>query len=175
MNINDLRPANLFAVQFGVKALVYGPPGSGKTPLLNTAPRPVLLAIEPGMLSMRSSNVPTWATGPDPKRIDEFFDWFTRSNEANNFDTLGIDSVPEMGQVFLDQGKGLFKDGRKQHGHMWEKTMKHVNDVYYMRNKHIYAICKQGREETRVFPSFPGAALNRDIPHKFDFILHLDP
>jgi hypothetical protein len=60
MDIRSLRPARDFAVQYGVKAIVYGPPGSGKTPVINTAPRPVMLVCEPGLLSMRTSTVPTF-------------------------------------------------------------------------------------------------------------------
>lgn len=177
MNMNDLRPAGDFARMKGCKCLLYGPPGSGKTPLLNTAPRPVLLATEPGMLSMRNSNVPTWEAFTAP-RVNEFFDWFTRSNERRNFDTLEIDSVAQMAQIFLDEAKYVKKwgDGRKQHGHMWEETMKHLTNVYWMEQVHVVALCKQGVREidSKLIPSFPGQALNRDVPHQYDFILHLD-
>ena len=53
MNINDLKPASALALRLGVKCVAYGPPGSGKTPISNTAPNPVMLVTEPGMLSMR--------------------------------------------------------------------------------------------------------------------------
>ena len=33
MNINDLRPIKDYAVCYGVKSLIYGPPSSGKTPI----------------------------------------------------------------------------------------------------------------------------------------------
>jgi hypothetical protein len=176
MNQNDLRPAGDFARMFGVKSLVYGPPGSGKTPLLNTAPRPVLLACESGMLSMRGSQVPTWQTGDNPARIDEFFKWFMDSKEAKNFDTLGIDSVAEMASIYLRDAKHRYADGRKQYGIMYDKVTAHLTNVYYMPQKHVYAICKQGRVEggAGVMPLFPGQALNSEIPHQYDFILHLD-
>jgi AAA domain len=60
MQAKDLRPAGSFAQQYGVKMIAYGPPGAGKTPLINTAPRPILLIVEPGMLSMKGSTVPSW-------------------------------------------------------------------------------------------------------------------
>ena len=52
MDIRDLKAASEHAQNFGVKAIVYGPAGTGKTPILNTAPRPVLLATEAVLLSM---------------------------------------------------------------------------------------------------------------------------
>ena len=38
MQQKDLKPAKDFAVLFGVKSIIYGPAGSGKTPIVNTAP-----------------------------------------------------------------------------------------------------------------------------------------
>src|SRR5258708_31296058 len=72
MNIKDLKPANEHAQNFGVKAIIFGPAGCGKTPILNTAPRPVLLATEAGLLSMRGSTIPTYEAYTS-QRIDEFF------------------------------------------------------------------------------------------------------
>mgnify|MGYP001589050309 CR=1 FL=1 len=77
MQLNQLRPASQLAQRFGVKALAYGGPGTGKTPMINTAPRPVLCVVEPGMLSMRTSNVPAWEAY-DCGKIDEFFKWLFR-------------------------------------------------------------------------------------------------
>ena len=81
MNINDLKPANEHAKQYGVKALIFGPPGSAKTPTINTCIRPVLLACEPGLLSMKGSNVPTFQAYT-PEAIGDFFKWFFNSNEV---------------------------------------------------------------------------------------------
>ena len=36
MNIKDLKPASEFAQNFGIKAIVYGPAGVGKSHLLKT-------------------------------------------------------------------------------------------------------------------------------------------
>jgi len=57
MDIRDLKAASEHAQNFGCKCIIYGPSGSAKTPLVNTAPRPVLLSIEPGLLSMKGSNI----------------------------------------------------------------------------------------------------------------------
>src|SRR5512147_1136630 len=104
MQITDLKPAKQFAQQFGVKTICYGPPGSAKTPTINTAPRPVLLATEPGLLSMRGSEVPTWIA-PTKDKIDEFMKWFEHSSEAKNFDTLAIDSISQMCSIALESSK----------------------------------------------------------------------
>lgn len=177
MQMNQLRPASDFALRYGAKTVVYGPPGTGKTPIINTAPRPVLLCIEPGMLSMRTSNVPTWA-GFNAKLIDEFFDWVLKSNEARNFDTICVDSLSQMSEVILEEELGRNRDGRKAYGEMSRRVMKHVNGIFFAQQKHTYLICKQAVVDDnggRMFkPYFPGQDLNVKIPHLFDVTMHLN-
>jgi hypothetical protein len=170
MNLSSLQPAGNYANKYGAKSLVYGLPGCGKTPITNTAPRPVLCCIEPGMLSMRGSNVPTFQAYT-PKLIDEFFDWVTKSNEAKGFDTVCVDSVSQMAEVYLLEAQQKNRDGRAAYGDMQKKVMQHLNAVYYMQNKHTYLICKLERLDGVVRPYFPGKALNVDVPHLFDIIM----
>lgn len=182
MNLASLRPAKDFAIQFGCKAVIYGAPGSAKTPGINNAPRPLLLATEPGLLSMRGSNVPTFCAFT-PEAIDEFFEWFFKSNETKNFDTLAIDSVSQMADVYLQKALGKkTSGGNKAHGlnaygEMASNTLDHIRTLYFTRQKHTYLICKQGiTEESGIEfkrPYFPGKQLPVEIPHMFDFILHL--
>jgi hypothetical protein len=173
MNLNDLRPANEFAQLYGCKVCCYGPPGSGKTPLLNSASRPLLLACEPGLLSMRGSTIPTY-TAFEPKRIDEFFEWVISSNEVNNFDTIGIDSVSEMASIYLIEALKKNKHGMAAYGDMAEAVEKQLRRIYFMKNKHVYAIAKQELIEGSKRPYMPGRYLPVSLPHLFDFILHLD-
>ena len=104
MDIKDLKMAHEFATSYGFKAIIYGAAGTGKTPLVQTAPRPLLLACEPGLLSMRGSQVPTYQADTVAK-IEEFFKWFLNSKEANQFDTLAVDSVSFMCDMYLEDGK----------------------------------------------------------------------
>lgn len=183
MNINQLRPAKEFAQRYGFKSIVYGPPGSAKTPIVNTAPRPVLLACEAGLLSMRNSNVPTWAA-PTADLIDEFFQWLFHSGEAKVFDTVAIDSGSQMCDTYL-QGllTGKTKAGNRMHGmaaygEMARLAMNHLRPLYYMQQKHVYLIAKEHSHTENAFakkrPYFPGQQLPVDVPHLYDAILHLD-
>lgn len=183
MDQRDLRPASDFARTYGCKAVVYGPPGSGKTPVVNSAPRPLLLACEPGLLSMRNSNVPTWPA-PTGDKIDEFFKWFFGSAEVKNFDTLAVDSTTQMAETYLKEiENGTSKSGNKKHGlqaygDMARKVMEHLGQLYFTQNKHIYLIAKQEilNENGMIYkkPSWPGNMLNEAIPHMYDAILQLD-
>lgn len=182
MDIRDLKAAGEHAQNFGVKAIVFGPAGTGKTPILNTAPRPVLLATEAGLLSMRGSNIPTYAAFTS-KAIDEFFSWFFNSSETKNFDTLGIDSGSQIADIYLNAAlQGTSKQGNKKHGmaaygEMATNTMEHLRTLYYTRYKHVYMICKEEIADVDYQslrrPYFPGKVLPIDVPHLYDFILRL--
>ncbi len=188
MNLQSLKPAGTLAQRFGVKSIIYGPPGSGKTPLLNTAPRPVLLATEPGLLSMRGSTVPTF-DAYTPERIKEFFDWLKGSNEVNNFDTVCIDSVSQYAEIELTKFLKTNKDGRKAYGELSREVMEQMNFLYFLPQKHIVLLAKEAKLEelqhsfngpmpvtTTVYkkvPYFPGQDLNVKVPHLFDEILHV--
>lgn len=173
--MSDLRPAKDFAIQYGCKSLIFGPAGHGKTPLLSTASRPVLLACEPGLLSMKTSTVPTWL-GLTNDKIDEFFKWVFGSNEINNFDTICVDSGSEMSEIYLQLGLKNNKHGLKAYGDMLEDVMKHLRNLYFMKNKHVVILAKQEilKETNYKRPYFPGNALPIAVPHLFDFVLNLD-
>lgn len=183
MNSKDLQPAHKLSVNYGVKCVVYGEPGCGKTPLINTAPRPLLVACEPGLLSMRGSNVPTWEAYT-PQRIDDFFNWvFSDSADLKNFDTIGFDSGSECAAIYLERElsktskSGNKVNGEAAYGEMASQTMKKLRGLYFLRNKHVYLICKQQNIEDGSVklkrPYFPGKILNTDVPFLYDEILHL--
>lgn len=157
--------------------------------MVTTAPRPVICVVEPGMLSMRNSNLPAWEAF-DAAKFDEFMKWALTSAEARNFDTIAIDSVSQIAEIILTEELKKNKDPRKAYGEMSRRVMEHVNSLYFAPNKHIYMICKQGSVETGkqtiveggVFrvesiiqrrPYFPGQDLNIKVPHLFDEIVYV--
>lgn len=178
MKLSDLVPASKVADMLGVKSVLYGPPGTGKTPLIDTAPRPLILAVEPGFLSMKKSNTPTFAAYKHKDGcaagVDEFFAWFFGSNEAKNFDTLGVDSCSEMAEAILKQEIMRNNNKMRAYGEMSFRVMDIMTKLYYMQQKHIVMIAKQfeDTETKRKRPSFPGQDLNVKIPHFFDLIMH---
>lgn len=179
MQARDLKPASSLAQKYGCKAIAYGGPGSGKTPLCKTAPRPIMLAVEPGMLSMRDAhNIPAYEAYDYPK-INEFFKWFFGSNESKNFDTLCLDSASQMAEIILTHNLKKHSHGLKAYGEMSVEVVKILNDLYYMQNKHMYLIAKQGTVDEggmqKRRPFFPGQDLNVKVPHMFDQILHIGP
>jgi len=173
MQASDLKAAKEFAQMFGAKCIIYGPPGVGKTPIINSAPRPVLLATEPGLLSMRNSNVPTWVA-PTKAKIDEFMKWFEHSAETKNFDTLAIDSISQMCNIALDESTS--KHGLAQYGDMADYVMPYFQRLYYMKEKHMYLVAKEDlTSDGKRRPAFPGQQLNgsNGVSHLYDCILRV--
>jgi hypothetical protein len=173
MQEKDLKEAKVFARAFGCKAIIYGPAGTGKTPIINTAPRPVLLATEPGLLSMRNSTVKTWIA-PTVEKIDEFFKWFEHSAEAKNYDTLAIDSVSQMCDIALTMAKKKSSHGLQQYGIMAEYVMPFLERIYFMPEKHMYLIAKEETQDSGMRrPYYPGKQLPVQIPHRYDCIIRV--
>lgn len=188
MNQRDIVAAGTLANQNGVKGVFYGPPGTGKTPLIQTAPRPILLVTEPGMLSMRGSNVPAYQAYTTA-RISEFFEWLSKSREADQFDTVGTDSASEMAEISLKESFARNKDGRKAYGDMTKQVSEWLDILYFLPRKHVYMIAKQGYDESvstsfvggipqistqrRAKPFFPGQELPMKISHRYDAIIQI--
>lgn len=180
LNEADLKPAYEFAINFGVKAVVYGPPGGSKTPTcLMTSPNPVCLMSEPGFLSARAATTPTFAAF-NPGKVDEFMTWFKGSHEAKKYDTLVWDSVSQACEKFIElEMGGTSKAGNEQHGmRVYGKMARwmygHLSDLYFMPQKHIILISKMQNFEINgsIYkrPYFPGKELPVRVPHLFDLI-----
>lgn len=173
MDQREFKQAREFAQLYGAKAIVHGAPGSGKTPITNTAPRPLLVVVEPGMLSMRKSTIPA-VECYTPERCDDFFKWLFGSREAANYDTIAIDSVSQMAEIYLKRALKKNKDGRAAYGVMSTECMEHLNGLFFMRQKHTYLICKQMIGDDGIArPFFPGKDMNTKVPHLYDVILSL--
>lgn len=189
MNANDLRPAHTLAKRYGVKLTLYGGPGAGKTPIAATAPRPVMCISEPGMLSMRGSNIPAFEAF-NVGKLEEFMKWCTSSNEMRNFDTIIFDSFSQNAEVVLKDSEKKTKHGMQAYGMMSDRIMEYANTLFYLPEKHVILICKEGKYENgrqkiieggevitepvmQKRPFFPGKDLNIKMPHLFDSVWHL--
>lgn len=180
MDIRDLRPVNSFARRFGVKMVIYGPPGSGKTPLIATAPNPLILLCETGAGSLRNvpDNIPGYQVS-NAAQIDEFFLWWFKSAESKQFDTLAIDSISEMSSMYLEEELKRNSHGMQAYGKMADRTMKHLKDLNEQPQKHLALLAKMGWVDeigggTTKTPLFPGKFLTAEVPHLFDNIAYLD-
>ena len=175
-----LKTAKDASVLHGVKALVYGKAGSGKTVLCGTAPKPVIISAESGLLSLRK-------TAPDTpvieiKTLDDLTDayrWATEAKEAADFWTVCLDSLSEIGEVVLSNAKANAKDPRQAYGELIERMGVLVRSFRDLAGKHVLMTAKQEQVRDEMTgtvsygPSMPGNKLQQQLPYFFDEVFHL--
>mgnify|MGYP000196209797 CR=1 FL=1 len=162
----------------GVKALVYGPSGSGKTALCATAPSPIILSAEAGLLSLRKFQIPVIEI-KTVEDLTEAHRWCQQSAEARQFATVCIDSISEIGEVVLANAKLQVKDPRQAYGELIEKMTRTIRAFRDLRGKHVYMAAKMEpvKDETtgivRYMASMPGSKLGPQLPYLFDEVFRL--
>lgn len=173
MNSSNLVPAHTLAQRNGVKGIIYGPAGGGKTPLLDTLSplNPVVCVTERGMLSMANSSIVCFQV-KKPSDCLDFAKWATESKEADKYGVKCMDSASHMAELNLTLELSRNKDGRKAYGEMSSLVMQ-VLDMLYFAPINFIALAKESREETQKRPFFPGKDLDTKVPHLFDWIARL--
>ena len=177
----------------GVKALVYGGAGMGKTVLSATLPAPVLISAESGVLSLRKANLERLLGVGNPnicynmpiitvtnvQDMADAYEWCARSAEARQFASVGLDSISEIAEVVLNNAKRQVKDPRQAYGELIEKMETLIRLFRDLPGKNVYVAAKMEPmkdEMTGVVkygPSMPGSKLGSKIPYFFDEVFRL--
>ena len=140
----------------GIKALIYGGAGMGKTVLLATAPAPLLISAESGALSLRQANLERLFGVGNPhitynmpiieiKTVEDLADaynWCATSAQAAQFQTIGMDSITEIGEVVLNNAKRQVKDPRQAYGELIEKMETLIRLFRDLPNRNVVITAK---------------------------------
>jgi len=161
----------------GVKILVYGHSGAGKTSLIPTLPNPVVLSAEGGLLPIADHDVP-YLEIRDMQTLMDAYNFITQDGQANNFDSIALDSISEIAEVVLSAEKKKTKDPRQAYGELMTQMQDLIRAFRDIKGKHVYftAKCeKQQDEQGRLLysPSMPGAKLGQQLPYFFDEVFAL--
>jgi len=175
----------------GIKMLVYGDSGMGKTVLSASLPNVVMLSAESGALSLSASNLKKiYGTmpyvSPVPmiliKTVDdlsEAYNWILKSNEGKNFQSVALDSISEIAETVLNNAKRQVKDPRQAYGELIEKMETVIRAFRDLPGKHVYMASKMEPNKDgltgviKYGPSMPGAKLGPNLPYFFDFVFRL--
>ena len=168
---------NTSAARFsGLKVLVYGQAGAGKTSLIPTMPAPIILSAEGGLLSIRDSGMPfIEVDGMDTLR--EAYEWLKDSDEAKGFESIALDSISEIGEVCLAAEKAKAKDPRQAYGEM-QTTMAELIRSFRDLPRHVLFTAKLDKSQDEMgrmlySPSMPGNKTGQALPYFFDLVLAL--
>lgn len=163
--------------QSGVKLLVYGQAGAGKTSLIKTLPDPIVLSAEGGLLSIQDADLPFIEIGT-MEALREAYTWLATSAESAQFRSVALDSISEIAEVVLNAEKKSTKDPRQAYGAMQEQMADIIRAFRDLPGRHVYMSAKleKSADETgRVFyaPSMPGNKTGQALPYFFDEVLAL--
>lgn len=162
----------------GVKMLVYGGAGAGKTVLCSTAPAPIILSAESGLLSLRRVRLP-YIEIKTLQDLIEAYNWCKSSREAAQFATICLDSISEIAEVVLESEKQRQKDPRKAYFELQTILEKIVRDFRDLPGKHVYfsakmEATKDGNTGAVMYgPSMPGQKIGPSLPYFFDEVFRL--
>ena len=159
----------------GVKCLVYGHAGSGKTSLIPTLPAPVALSAEGGLLSISGADVP-YIEIASMANLMEAYTWLTESAEAQAFESVALDSISEIAEVVLAEELKRNKDGRAAYGELNTVMAQMIRAFRDLPGRNVYftAKCEKAQDETgRMLysPMMPGKSLSQNLGYFFDLMI----
>lgn len=184
----------------GVKLIVYGESGMGKTMLVATLPRPLLISAESGLLSLSRKNIErVFGVGTEGitydipvikvtsiQDVEQAYQWAI--NPANNpvdaegrrqFESIALDSLTEIAEQCLNNAKRTVKDPRQAYGELIEKMQTLVRAFRDIAGLNVYMSAKMSRNKdemtgiTAYGPSMPGQKLGPELPYFFDEVFKL--
>ncbi len=171
----QIQNTNKISAKDGIKALVYGPSGVGKTRLAITAEKPFIFSAEKGLLSLKSHNIPYIDISTYAQMI-EAYKWFVGSNESKYVGTLFLDSLTEIAQVILGEEQKANKDPRKAYMAMQTSVYELIRNFRDMKGRNIVLICWEQMIEyglsKKACPVIPSEKLLAALPYFWDLVLH---
>jgi phage nucleotide-binding protein len=161
----------------GVKLLVYGQAGAGKTTLVTSLPDVIVLSAEGGLLSIQSADLPYLEIN-NLEALRDAYSWLKDSAEAKHFQSVALDSISEIAEVVLNAEKKATKDPRQAYGAMQEQMADIIRAFRDLPGRHVYMSAKLEKatdEMGRMLyaPSMPGNKTGQALPYFFDEVLAL--
>lgn len=165
-----------------VKLTCYGQAGVGKTVLCSTAPKPLIISAEAGLLSLASQDVPVIEVA-NFAELQAAYAYV--KDKGVEFETICLDSISDVAEQVLDQAmddlrrtslaEGKNMDPRQGYGKMAIEMMK-LTRAFRNLNKHIVFTAKMGHVQddiakvTRFGPMLPGQMYTQNFPYLMDIL-----
>jgi len=161
----------------GVKMLVYGQAGSGKTTLIKSLPSPIILSAEGGLLALQDADLPYIEIGKMDD-LKEAYEWLSGSEEAKPYKSVALDSISEVAEVVLGHELKANKDGRAAYGEMNTVMQEIIRSFRDLPNRHVYFSAKLEKSQDEMGkllynPSMPGKSLTQGLPYFYDLVMAL--
>lgn len=161
----------------GVKVLLYGKSGVGKTSTAKTCPDPLIISAEKGLLCLQGVDIPVIEIANQANLV-EVYNWLKSSQESKKYQTVFIDTITEVGEVVLSRTKAVVKDPRQAYGQLSDSMISMIKDFRDLPNRHVVMIAKQEliKDSIGVIATgagMPGNKLGPALPYLFDEVFHM--
>lgn len=164
------------ATSSGIKCLIFGASGAGKTRLASTLTgNTLILSAEAGLLSLKDFDIPS-TTINSLQELKDAYSYLVANPDIIN---IYIDSLSEIAENILEHAKTNVKDGRMAYGEMAEQVVKVVKGFRDLDGRNVIMVAKVERTKDELTgavlysPSFPGNKLGQNLPYLFDQVLAL--
>ena len=160
----------------GVRVLVYGQAGAGKTSLIRSLPNPLVLSAEAGLLSIQDADL-AYIEIKTIEDLREAYSYIVGEGAAS-FESIALDSISEIAEVILNAEKKATKDPRQAYGAMQEQVSDLIRAFRDIPGKHVYMSAKLEKSQDEMgrllyAPSMPGNKTGQQLPYFFDEVLAL--
>lgn len=161
----------------GLKILVYGPAGSGKTRLTVTADsKTLLVSVEGGLLSIKnvSKKIKKLVDVIVIEKITDLQSVYELLTKKHLYSWVCIDSLAEIAEQILVSEKKKYKDKRQAYGSMAESITEFIKLFRDLENCNVLFTAKQEREKDELSgkmlyrPMLEGRVLPNKVPYLFD-------
>lgn len=156
----------------GIKAVIYGPAGVGKTVLCATAPKPIIISAEQGLLSLADKDV-DFVEVKTLTQIHEAYEFARKSD----YETICLDSLSEIAEVLLAEFKKEERDGRQAYMKLATALNAMIRNFRDIKGKNVILTAKVRTLEDEntglvsYVPSMPGKVLPDSLPYITDLVL----
>ncbi len=162
-----------------VKTVVYGGAGVGKTRLCATAPKPLIISAESGLLSLADVDC-DYIEIDNLRDLDEAYRYVLKSDHS--YETVCLDSLSEICEVLLEKILPDHKDGRQAYAELSRSVLPMLRKFRDLKGMHTVFTSKlkvvQDEDTGKVTEELliPGAVLPAQIPYMVDefFCLRTD-
>lgn len=176
MKITNTRNA---VTDSGLKILVYGAPGAGKTRLCGTTSgKTIILSAEAGLTSLRTKSIDVIEI-KNSDDLQEAYRYLSSSDDGLSYKWICLDSISEIAEVLLVSEKRNAKDPRQAYGVMAERMIAITRAFRDLPGRHIYFSAKMERTKDEATgamiygPSMPGKMVGPNLPYYFTEVMVL--
>jgi len=165
------------AKESGLKAVIYGGAGVGKTVFCTTSgDRSILLSAEAGLLSIRNTKADIAIH--EVRTLEDVGAAYEYLKNDTEFKTILIDSITEVAEVCLAEQLKQTADARKAYGELIQRMTNLIKAFRDLPGRDVVMTAKVERvlddsNHLLYAPAMPGAKLGVALPYLFDLVCPL--